>query len=361
MFHYNIFSSGKLFGAIISIVVFSLLFSVTVSASSVITFSEDTTITITVEATAVSLVIPAGSTADEVIVNTSSVEITKGSEGNISITSSGRINLVNNQNFQTACDADKSKVAITVDTKVIITPTSTADYCAANLAGGGAGGGGGGGGGSSGGSIVVTTQPVSSDAETTPETETPPEEEPMFKDIGKLKKSEQEKILQIAELMLEQKTYKVPATKKYWPSRLTNGYLGIQVWNAVAGIGCGSDKKFPGITACKKEAIKAKFIPSSFSTAKKVTRLQNYEVLLNARNISLDETFTGDDLEEICSDVKKGTKKMAQVYFTARANGIAVKYKGSKCKLNLGFSRKDAASFAVKALAAKSPEAPPAE
>lgn len=310
----------------------------------IVTFSEDTTISIAVDSTAVSLVIPAGSTADEVIVNASSVEVTKGSSGTITITSPIRINLANNQNLQTACDPNQSKLIITVATKVIITPTSTTDYCATVLRGSD-GGSGGSSGGSTGGSVSVTT------TSTTPETETPKEEASMFKDIGSFKASEQKKILQIAELMLEQKTYKVPATKRYRPAILTRGGFAIQIWNAVAGLGCGSDEKFPGIEACKKKAVEEKFISDSFETDKKVTRLQNYDVLLKAKKISLDKTFTGDDLEEVCSDVKKGTKKMARVYFTARQHGIALKYKGNKCKLDFSFSRQEAAKFAVKALA----------
>lgn len=317
---------------------------VQVAAQSV-SFSEDTTVTITVGGSSINLRIPAGSLVNEFIVNASSLEITKGSAGGIAVISSDRIELVNDKGLQTKCESGISKLEITVEAKIIITPTSNTEYCSSATGGGGSGG-------STGGTVAATTPSE------TPETpETPPKKEPMFKDIGSLKESDQKKILQIAELMLEQKTYKVPAAKKYSPNLLTRGSFAIQIWNAAAGIGCGSDKEFPGITACKKKAVEEKFIPDAFATSKKVMRLTNYEVLLKARNIPLDKTFTADDLEEVCSDVKKGTKKMAQVYFTARANGIAVKYKGNKCKLSLGFSKKEAAHFAVKALAAKAKSA----
>lgn len=335
---------------ILSIFAFSFLFSATALADPIVTFSEDTTLNITVAGSSTNFTISAGSTANEVIVNVSSIEITKGSAGNITLLSPNKLYLANDQSLSTNCDTNNSKLIITVASKIIITPISQDNYCAAILAGSGGGGGGGGSGTglSSTGVVADATTGGTSGSSTSVV-----EEGPLFKDISDLSKSDQSKILQIAQLMLDQKTYKVPSTKKYRPASLTRGDFDIQIWNAVAGIGCGSDEKYPGITACKKQAVEAKLISDSFPTDKRVTRLMNYMVLLKAKKIKLEKDFSGDDLEEACSDVKKGSSGVAQIYFTARKYKIASKYKGNSCRLNFGFSRKEAARFAVRAIGAE--------
>lgn len=378
MLHYNISLLSKWWFAILGIGLF--FFAVPVSmgqaiiGSGDITFTTDVTLNITVNGSSTNLIIPGGSTANEVIVNASSVEITKGSEGHISINSPGRLNLENDKNLQTACDGNQSKLTITIETKVIITPTSASDHCAAVLLGGGSAGGGGtsGGGGTGGGSGGVSTPSILPGATTPPDTTTPPTEQPPaeeptvdFKDIKKLTEKEQANIVELFKAMLKQYAAKMPANKKYYPNNSARGDFSISTWNTVAGIGCGSQEKFPGNARCKKEAVKAGLLPDDFikTPAKfkaftRVTRLQNYEVLLKARKIPLEQDFSADDLKEVCSDVKKASKKMARVFFTARKYGIAVKYKGNRCSLNSSFKKKEAPRFALKALMA---EPPPSE
>ncbi|MBI2638839.1 DUF2341 domain-containing protein [Candidatus Peregrinibacteria bacterium] len=162
----------------------------------------------------------------------------------------------------------------------------------------------------------------------------------LFKDIDKLKESDQKNIVSIVQFMLDQKTYKVPKNKKYQPKIIVKGLAALQMVNALAEVGCKE--------GCKKAAVKAELVKDKFDLKKKVTRLDMYEMLLKARGAKL-ESADPDDLKDVCEDEKKATKREASIFFTARKYKIAKKYKGSSCKLDKGFSKVEAAYFAVKA------------
>ncbi len=85
------------------------------------------------------------------------------------------------------------------------------------------------------------------------------------------------------------------------------------------------------------------------TAATKVTRIQFYEGLLNAKGIAL-EPATVEQLQDVCVDAEGLTEKMASVYITARKAGIASRYLGGKCRLNLFMPKYEAVRFAQKAM-----------
>ena len=125
-------------------------------------FLQDTTVDLTVGGTSTSFTIVAGSDADSVVADTSTLTVTISSGQSFTITSADRKKLVNDGSVEYTCDSTQSSLTITKSstTTVIITPGSD-QACSI----------GGGGGSSSGGSVsssVSTPTPTPTPASTTP-------------------------------------------------------------------------------------------------------------------------------------------------------------------------------------------------
>lgn len=179
----------------------------------------------------------------------------------------------------------------------------------------------------------------------------PEKPEPLeFKDVSI---ADSKTVFAVVDLMLAQKTYKAPYGKKFGVKIVTRGGFSLQIWNALAGIGCGDAEKYPGLKKCLETAFTAKLVDDKFTTGEKITRLKNYEVLLKTRDIKLEDS-TAAKLRRTCrGDVSasSATDQAAKVFFTAKKYGIAAVYKGSKCQLDKPFSRLEAAKFAKRAMA----------
>ena len=179
-----------------------------------------------------------------------------------------------------------------------------------------------------------------------------PKVEPPFVDLEDLGGTDKKKILDLVRLMTEQKTYVKPSTKEFGPFFVVKGNFALNVLNAVAGVGCGSEEGYPGMKKCLDTARAEDIVSSTFKLNEKVTRGDFYRALLKARNVELVDS-TPEDLAAYCSDASDASEEMARVYATAKRYRIAVRYKGDMCRLNVAFSRLEAVQFATKALGVK--------
>lgn len=235
----------------------------------------------------------------------------------------------------------------TTAVSITITPPTTGNVTCTTI---GLGGGGGGGGG---GSPPPAPAPAPS-----PPSPTPPGEEPIGEPVDV--PATDKFIMPLVKLMLDKKVYKFPENKIFGTKKITKGSFALQIALAVSDLELGFTE-YPGLKKIKATAIKAwPDIAKNFPKGK-VSRYDFYELLLAAREISKLESKTVSDLKEACKDVKKPTKSMAQVYFTAKKFGFTGKYTGGKCRLHMPFPRKEAAKFAMKAYAIKVVEEVPAE
>ena len=239
------------------------------------------------------------------------------------------------------CNSSGSKLIITADSAttktVVITPNNT--ICSSSSAVSASGGPGG-----------DTSSSQQAGVSTSSQTPDAGDTEVQFVDIGKLKDNVQQAILQLATLMIEKDTFEMPKNKKFQPNASARGEFILRTALAVSGIGCGeSGNGYPGASQCKKQAVSKKLVTDKFKLNAKMSRAQYYDVLLKAMGVKLVSAST-KDLKAVCKDTKKMTKKMAQVFMTARDAGIASVYKGKKCGLESAFPRWQAAQFAARSL-----------
>lgn len=280
--------------------------------------------------------IQAGSTATSVAVGDGTFTITTGSGDNVSISSSTGKKMDNDSGLVATCigTSGVSKLSVGANKTVVFSPSGATECLNIPNSGGGSGGGGSG---ASGGGQTSQNQEVQ-------------EPESMkFKDVTK---SNEGIIMPLVNLMLANKTYKMPINKIYGVRSVAKGLFLTQVLMTVAGENCGSVSTFQGARYCRSAAIKAKIISSTFPIGN-VTRVKYYEALLKAKKIPLKTNVTVAGLKKVCIDAKGSTLQMAKVYMTAKQAGIAGVYPGKKCRLSMAFSKTEAAKFAMRAVNAK--------
>lgn len=342
--------------AAISVVFLFLLILTVASASSNVSVPETINVTITVGGSSVTLNLVGGSLLDELIVNASSLEITKGASGGVTVVSNDKIQLLNDQGLETKCESGLSKLEITTNTKVIITPTSTAVYCSnptTGLSGGSTG--------SSPSTPTTTTTSPTSNAGTTPPQgtgtttmTTPPKRFAAvdFKDLGKLKSSARTPIEQMVDYMLNQKTYAFPPNQLFKYRNVTDATFGLRIAAALSEKCCSAEKEYPGFSKLRASAEAAGIIDKSFKSKAKLTRIEFYEYLLKALGVPMVKA-TVKDLEKVCDDLKAPTDETASIFLTAKKYNIASRYSGKKCMLHMQFSKTEAAKWGSRALTTK--------
>ena len=157
----------------------SLLMPVAALAASVVTATENTTITLPSDSS--QYTIKAGSTFNNLTVSGTAFTLTLDPKDQTTIIATNKRTLTNNAGIQTNCSSSQSdgvfSVATTgVRTSVTITPGDTCTVSTATASGGGSGGGGGGGGGGSSSSAAPATPatPATPAAPATPATSVTP-------------------------------------------------------------------------------------------------------------------------------------------------------------------------------------------
>lgn len=283
--------------------------------------------------------IQAGSTAASIEVADSSFTITTGSTDGVTIKSSTGKRMENNGNLATTCEGSSGISTISVGPSkiVIFTPSGALECSNTPSAGGGSGG-------------MIAPVTTSRPPATTQPPDKIPMEEVMFKDMTK---DNETYIIPLVKLMLAQNTYKMPLNKIYGTNSITKGSFAIQALLAVAGKNCGSVMTYTNSYRCKTAALRADIIDSTFPIGN-VNRLAFYKSLLNAKGIALKKYARVSDLKKVCKDVASDvTVETAKIFLTAKAAGIAGIYTGGKCRLNLAFSKTEAAKFAMRAVRTK--------
>lgn len=346
--------------AAIGAVFLSLLVLTVASASSNVSVPETINVMITVGGSSVTLNIVGGSLLDELIVNASSLEITKGASGGVTVVSNDKIELLNDQNLVTKCESGISKLEITTNTKVIITPTSMAVYCS-NQMSIGLSGGSAGPSPSTAPTTTTTTTPPASNTGTTPAgspgtttVTTPPKRFAAvdFKDLGKLKASARTPIEQMVDYMLAQKTYAFPPNQMFKYRNVTDATFGLRIAAALSDKCCSAETEYPGFSKLRTAAQAAGIIDKSFKSKAKLTRIEFYEYLLKALGVPMVKAEV-KDLEKVCDDLKAPTDETASIFLTAKKYNIASRYSGRKCMLHMQFSKTEAAKWGSRALTTK--------
>lgn len=301
---------------------------------------------ITIGSTTYTLKISPGSLIDTLVVNPTSIQVTKGSAtgSGLTITSTDRFELNNDKSIVTKCDGGLSKLEITTtNDAVTITPASNAAFCGEQqqLTGGGGGP-----------PPPAPPSPPPAPKKNEPSPEVKKEVE-KIKEIKKVKKDDQEAITEMLSLMVQQKTYKIPKSKKVQLNAKLNGEFALRIATALTDLCCSNDAKAPSFTKLQKIAKKARLFSGTFRAGTTMTRLKFYELLLESLGVELVET-TAKDVNEVCTDAKNLTLQQARVFATARSLEIASTYKGGKCLLNGTLNNQDALKFGYRALQSKS-------
>lgn len=344
--------------AAIGVVFLFLLILTVASASSNVSVPETINVSITVGGSSVTLNIVGGSLLDELIVNASSIEITKGASGGVTVVSPDKIQLLNDQNLVTKCESGISKLEITTNTKVIITPTSMAVYCSNQMSIGLSGG-------SAGPSpstapTTTTTSPTSNTGSTpaggtgTTTVTTPPKRFAAvdFKDLAKLKASARTPIEQMVDYMLAKKTYAFPPNQMFKYRNVTDATFGLRIAAALSEKCCSTETEYPGFSKLRAAAEAAGIIDKSFKSKAKLSRTEFYEYLLKALGVPMVKAEV-KDLEKVCDDLKAPTDEMASIFLTAKKYNIASRYSGRKCMLHMHFSKTEASKWGSRALTTK--------
>lgn len=293
-----------------------------------------------------------GGTASSVVVGTSSFTITTASGESVVVSSSLGKKLTNSANIPTQCFTGEARLTVPANASVVFTPTG--DIFCSSSGGGGGGSGGGSSSSSSSGSTAAGAAMSGPTAATNPTALKPaaPKEKSMFSDIDDLSGIDKKKILDLVKLMMSQNTFAKPSDDKFGPLYVVKGNFALNVLNAVAGIGCGSDEGYPGMKRCLETARAEHIVSSTFKLNAKTTRAEFYRALLKARGVELIDS-NSEYLATYCNDAQDGDDELAKVFATAKRYRIAVMYKGGTCRLDVPFSRLEAVRFAAKALTVK--------
>ncbi|PIQ78046.1 hypothetical protein COV82_02005 [Candidatus Peregrinibacteria bacterium CG11_big_fil_rev_8_21_14_0_20_46_8] len=290
----------------------ALTFGVTASAQNVNVSDPDFTVVLSTGSYKIVSDIAFGS----LVVNSSSLTITKGDAAYVLVYSFDKHNLTNDGGISVQCfpegqTANYSQLTITGSDPVVVTPIAT-DYCADPSTPASSGGGGGGqtvsaGGG---GSRSVTDDDEDQDEER-PAAE---EEEAVFPADVSRSSDIFSAINAVTDVMVASGSYSLPVSKNFGPENaLTWTYLS-QVALGLKGLSC--EDTITGRN-CRASAKKADLIPSTLMT-RVPTRLDVYRAMLKVIDYDIENTRTTRlTLAFLCRDFTRTELDMRELDFSS--------------------------------------------
>ena len=312
-------------------------------------------------------------------VTLSSFTVTTGTGNSVVIQQYQGKDIVNDANLHATCSGSVSILSVGSDATVTITGSDTV-LCSNNTSGGTGSSGSSGSSSSASSSSVETvtpapeptTAPDTPEPKTTPPLVPTPTAEPKVDKMGlafddvpgtdgkEVGEANSNIIYKIAKVMDGNGTFAFKGVKNYYPYNMTLRNFALQMALAAANGNCGVSTTY---SDCKDAARKLGLFATqpdlSYEPSLKITRIQFYEILINALKLppAIKESSSANFVKSIlnkygCSDVAQDSNT-AKIMATARKYRIASVYAGNSCWPDKVFNRTSAAVFESRALDAR--------